>query len=69
MNDWDFSAASIYDEFADCSELVENEAYQDEGYHWCCKRSNILLVQLGEGDRSYATGHDLWYLSVLMAYL
>jgi len=32
-------------------------------------RSDILLVQLGARTRSFATGHDLWYLYMLMAYL
>ena len=65
VNDWDSSSASMHDEFADCSKLVENEVYQDEGYHWCSERSDILLVQLGQRNRSFTTGHDLWYLSVL----
>jgi len=32
VNDWGSSSASMHDEFTDGSELLENEAYRDEGY-------------------------------------
>jgi len=32
VNDWDSSSASMHDDFADGSELVEHEAYRDWRY-------------------------------------